>query len=90
MALVSTCVVPAVAGIAVIYGRYVRNITRALLDKLAEIMKMGEERLSNIKTVKIFCKEEQECNLFLTHLEEALQLGYKEVLARASFYGLVR
>lgn len=89
LALVSLCVVPCVAGVAIIYGRYVRNITKQLLDQYAEIMKIGEERLNNIKTVKIFCKEKQESRIFLNELLDALQLGYKEVLARASFYGFV-
>lgn len=88
LALVGMCVVPAVAGMAVVYGRYVRNITRRLLDQYAGIMKTGEERLGNIKTVKMFCREEQESQLFLSQLYDALQLGYKEVQARAIFYGL--
>ncbi|GAB0092994.1 ATP-binding cassette sub-family B member 10, mitochondrial [Sergentomyia squamirostris] len=88
LALVGMGVVPAVAGMAVVYGRYVRNITRSLLDQYAGIMKTGEERLGNIKTVKMFCREEQESQLFLNQLYDALHLGYKEVKAKAIFYGL--
>uniref|UniRef100_A0A1B0GLA4 ATP-binding cassette sub-family B member 10, mitochondrial n=1 Tax=Lutzomyia longipalpis TaxID=7200 RepID=A0A1B0GLA4_LUTLO len=88
LALVGMCVVPAVAGMAVVYGRYVRNITKSLLDQYAAIMKTGEERLGNIKTVKMFCREEQESQLFLSKLYDALHLGYMEVRARAIFYGL--
>ncbi|KAM7348104.1 ATP-binding cassette sub-family B member 10, mitochondrial [Cochliomyia hominivorax] len=87
LALISTCVVPCVAGIAVIYGRYVRTITRQLLDKLADISKSAEERLGNIKTVKTFSKEEQECKTYNNLLTDALNLGYKEVLAKALFFG---
>lgn len=82
-------VVPVVAGVAVIYGRYVRNITRRLLDKLAETSKEAEERLSNIKTVKIFCKENEEELNYNRMLENVLDLGYKEVTARAIFFGSV-
>lgn len=74
---------------AILYGRYVRNITRNLLDKYADISKSAEERLGNIKTVKMFCKEDQESQSYYEKLIDALQLGYKEVLARATFYGLV-
>lgn len=81
--------VPCVAGIAVIYGRYVRRITRQLLDKLADISKSAEERLGNIKTVKTFSKEEVECKSYDNLLTDALKLGYKEVMARASFFGAV-
>lgn len=77
------------AGVAVIYGRYVRTITRQLLDKLADISKSAEERLGNIKTVKTFTKEEDECRSYDNLLTDALKLGYKEVMAKALFFGAV-
>ncbi|XP_052864946.1 ATP-binding cassette sub-family B member 10, mitochondrial [Anopheles cruzii] len=88
LALVGTCIVPVVAGGAVVYGRYVRNITRELTDKYAEIMKVGEERLGNVKTVKMFCKERFEKQLFSEQLMDALNIGYRETRARATFYGM--
>ena len=89
LALVGMCIVPCVAGGAVVYGRYVRNITRELMDKYAEIMKIGEERLGNVKTVKVFCKERFEKQLFSEQLLDALNIGYRETKARATFYGMV-
>lgn len=89
LALVGICIVPCVAGMSVVYGRYVRNITRLLTDKQADVMKLGEERLSNIKTVKIFCKEKFENQLFSEQLMDALTVGYQEAKARATFYGMV-
>lgn len=88
LSLFGLCVVPFVGGLAILFGTYVKNITKQLLDKLAEIMKIGEERLNNVKTVKTFCKEEQENRKFTKELENALDLGYKEIFARASFYGI--
>jgi ATP-binding cassette subfamily B (MDR/TAP) protein 10 len=81
-------IVPCVAGGAVVYGRYLRNITRELMDKLAEVMKVGEERIGNIKTVKIFSKEDFENKLFSKELNEALAIGYRETKARSLFYGM--
>lgn len=81
--------VPALAGMAIVYGRYVRKITRAELDKYAEIMKFGEERFGNVRTVKLFCREQKEVNDFNSKLNEALEIGYKETRARAIFFGLV-
>uniref|UniRef100_A0A1A9VRV0 ATP-binding cassette sub-family B member 10, mitochondrial n=1 Tax=Glossina austeni TaxID=7395 RepID=A0A1A9VRV0_GLOAU len=88
LTLIGTCIVPCVGGIAVIYGRYVRTITRTLLDKFAEIFKSAEERLSNIKAVKTFCKEGYETNNFKDLLSDAVKLGYKDAMARAMFFGL--
>ncbi|XP_016995445.2 ATP-binding cassette sub-family B member 10, mitochondrial [Drosophila takahashii] len=88
LAAVSALVVPAMAGMAIVYGRYVRRITKTELDKQAEIMKYAEERFGNVKTVKTFCREQQECAAFDGKLGEALQIGYKETRARAIFFGL--
>lgn len=89
LSLVSLGIVPCIVPLAMVYGRYVKGITKQVLDQYAEIMKTSEERLNNIKTVKMFCKEDFENKVFGSQLVEALRLGYKDVLARASFYGLV-
>lgn len=88
LSLVAVCVVPFIGGLAILFGTYVKNITKLLLDKLAEVMKIGEERLNNVKTVKMFCKEELENRLFTKELVNALDLGYKDIYARAAFYGI--
>ncbi|XP_058821375.1 ATP-binding cassette sub-family B member 10, mitochondrial [Topomyia yanbarensis] len=88
LALVGMCIVPCVAGMAIVYGRYVRNITKELMDKYAEVMKIGEERLGNVKTVKMFCKEKFENQMFTEQLLSALKIGYRETRARATFYGM--
>lgn len=88
LALVGMAVVPCVAGCAIVYGRYLRNITREMMDKLAVVMKVGEERIGNVKTVKIFSKEKYENSLFSKELQDALNIGYRETKARAIFYGM--
>lgn len=88
LSCVSLAIVPCVAGMAIVYGRYLRNITRQLLDQLAETMKVSEERLANVKTVKMFCREPQEAVLFKGLLNRLLGLGYQETTAKAIFFGL--
>ncbi|XP_034666159.1 ATP-binding cassette sub-family B member 10, mitochondrial [Drosophila subobscura] len=88
LAMVSALVVPAMAGMAIVYGRYVRRITRKELDKYAEIMKYAEERFGNVKTVKTFCREQQEVVSFDEKLNEALKIAYQETRARSIFFGL--
>ncbi|KAI8033761.1 ATP-binding cassette sub-family B member 10, mitochondrial [Drosophila gunungcola] len=88
LAAVSALVVPAMAGMAIVYGRYVRRITKTELDKYAEIMKFGEERFGNVKTVKTFSREQHEVAAFDGKLDEALEIGYKETRARSIFFGL--
>nr|ASS36019.1 ABCB10 [Samia ricini] len=88
LALIGLCVVPPVSMLAVIYGRFVQGITRKLQDSLAETSALAEEKISNIKTVKVFSKEQRECESYSRRIENLLQLAYKESLAVGSFYGL--
>lgn len=90
LSVVSLCIVPCIAPLAIIYGKYVKTITKQVLDQYAEVMKTAEERLNNVKTVKMFCREEYENKKLSAQLADALQLGYKDVLARSSFYCLVK
>ncbi|XP_050677440.1 ATP-binding cassette sub-family B member 10, mitochondrial isoform X2 [Leptidea sinapis] len=88
LALIGLCVVPPVSLLAVFYGRFVRGITRQLQDTLAETSDHAEEKISNIKTVKVFNKEARECETYAKKIESLLNLAYKESLAVGSFYGL--
>ncbi|GLV37360.1 uncharacterized protein CBL_10673 [Carabus blaptoides fortunei] len=87
LATVGLSVVPPVAILAVIYGRFVRNITKAVQDGLADASNVAEERISNIRTVKMFGRETNEVKNYGNRMEHVLRLGYKESLARAGFYG---
>ncbi|CAH2041340.1 unnamed protein product, partial [Iphiclides podalirius] len=88
LATIGLCVVPPVSMLAVVYGRFVRNITRQLQTTLAETSELAEEKISNIKTVKAFSKEQKECESYAQRIENVLKLAYKESLAVGSFYGL--
>ncbi|CAK1582701.1 unnamed protein product [Parnassius mnemosyne] len=88
LAMIGLCVVPPVSMLAVIYGRFVRGITRQLQTTLAETSELAEEKISNIKTVKAFSKEEKECESYAQRIEKVLKLAYKESLAVGSFYGM--
>ncbi|CAH0400233.1 unnamed protein product [Chilo suppressalis] len=88
LALIGLCVVPPVSMLAVAYGRFVRGITRQLQDTLAETSELAEEKISNIKTVKAFSREKQECEAYGRKIEDLLKLAYQESLAVGSFYGM--
>nr|AVT42122.1 ABC transporter B [Lissorhoptrus oryzophilus] len=88
LALVGLAIVPPVAGVAVIYGRYVRGISRRLQDSLADATKVAEEKISNMRTVKAFAQEPREMDRYRHSIKEVLNLGYLESRARAIFYGM--
>lgn len=89
LALVGLAIVPPLAGVAVVYGRFVRNISRKVQDSLAEATKVAEERIGNIRTVKTFAQETREMDSYGNSIKTVLDLAYREVKARSAFFGLV-
>ncbi|XP_030354743.1 ATP-binding cassette sub-family B member 10, mitochondrial isoform X3 [Strigops habroptila] len=80
-------VVPPLAVLAVIYGRYLRKLTKMTQDSLAEATQLAEERIGNIRTVRAFGHEVAEMGKYTKKVDYVLQLAKKEALARAGFFG---
>ncbi|XP_056390782.1 ATP-binding cassette sub-family B member 10, mitochondrial isoform X3 [Hyla sarda] len=81
-------IVPPLAIVAVIYGRYLRKVSKLTQDSLAEAAQLSEERISNIRTVRAFGKEIVEMKKYDSKVDYVLELAYKEAFARAGFFGL--
>uniref|UniRef100_A0A4W4GAS6 ATP-binding cassette sub-family B member 10, mitochondrial n=1 Tax=Electrophorus electricus TaxID=8005 RepID=A0A4W4GAS6_ELEEL len=80
-------IVPPMAGMAVIYGRYLRSISKRTQDSLADATKLAEERISNLRTVRAFGKELTEVQKYVEKVEDVLHLAKKEAVLRAGFFG---
>ncbi|XP_028623606.1 ATP-binding cassette sub-family B member 10, mitochondrial isoform X2 [Grammomys surdaster] len=80
-------VVPPISVIAVIYGRYLRKLSKATQDSLAEATQLAEERIGNIRTIRAFGKEMTEVEKYTGRVDQLLQLAQKEAWARAGFFG---
>ncbi|ORE23079.1 P-loop containing nucleoside triphosphate hydrolase protein [Rhizopus microsporus] len=80
-------IVPPVAAFGIIYGRYVKSLSRQTQTALSEITKVGEERLSNIRTVQAFAKEDVEEKRYALRVEDVYQLAKKEAIASGAFFG---
>ncbi|XP_049905474.1 ATP-binding cassette sub-family B member 10, mitochondrial [Epinephelus moara] len=81
-------IVPPVAGLAVLYGRYLRSISKSTQDALAQATQLAEERISNIRTVRAFGKELSEVNKYTQKTDQVLSLARKEAVLRAGFFGV--
>jgi len=88
LALVGLSIVPPVAGMAIVYGRYVRNISKQVQDSLASATQVAEERIANIRTVRSFGQEIREFKRYDDSIDVVMQLAYKEALARGTFFSL--
>ncbi|XP_066472828.1 ATP-binding cassette sub-family B member 10, mitochondrial [Tiliqua scincoides] len=80
-------VVPPLAFIAVIYGRYLRKLTRITQDSLADATQLAEEKIGNLRTVRAFAQELNEMKKYRNKVDYVLQLATKESIARAGFFG---
>ncbi|XP_028256830.1 ATP-binding cassette sub-family B member 10, mitochondrial [Parambassis ranga] len=81
-------IVPPVAVLAIIYGRYLRSISKHTQDALAQATQLAEERISNIRTVRAFGKEQSEVNTYTQKADLVLSLARKEAVVRAGFFGV--
>lgn len=81
-------VVPPIAFLLVLVGRYIRGISKEVQSSLASANQVAEERFSNIRVVKTFGHEKYECGLYSKKLDDLLQLACKEAKVRAMFFGL--
>lgn len=81
-------IVPPVAALAVVYGRYLRSISKKTQDALAQATQLAEERIGNIRTVRAFGKELSEVHTYSQKTEHVLSLAKKEAVLRAGFFGV--
>ncbi|XP_043233712.1 ATP-binding cassette sub-family B member 10, mitochondrial-like [Amphibalanus amphitrite] len=88
LAMVGLAIVPPVAMVAVVYGRYVRKITRQVQDGLAEANAVAEEKLANMRTVRVLAREQQETENYTNSTLHVLELSRREAIARAGFFGM--
>ncbi|XP_046749957.1 ATP-binding cassette sub-family B member 10, mitochondrial [Diprion similis] len=88
LALVGLSTVPPVVGLAIMYGRFVKKISRQVQDSLAGLNVIAEERISNIRTVKAFAQEVNEIKKYSFKLDDLLKLCYRESFYKGVFYGM--
>ncbi|KAI8147888.1 ATP-binding cassette sub-family B member 10, mitochondrial [Fennellomyces sp. T-0311] len=80
-------VVPPVSIFGILYGRYVKTLSRKTQTALSEITKLGEERISSIRTVQAFAKENSEADRYWKKVLAVYGLAKKEAMASAMFFG---
>ncbi|XP_074617350.1 ATP-binding cassette sub-family B member 10, mitochondrial-like isoform X2 [Acropora palmata] len=82
-------IVPLIAIVIVTNGRYRHNITKQTQDCLAKSTQIAEERISNIRTVKVFGQEFKEIERYDASIDDVFQISEKEAFARAAYTGLI-
>lgn len=80
-------VVPPVAIFGVVYGRYVKSLSKKTQVAIGEITKVAEEKISAIRTVQAFAKEKKESLNYELKVQHLYELARKEALASGAFFG---
>ncbi|CAO3664639.1 unnamed protein product [Rhizopus stolonifer] len=80
-------IVPPVAAFGIIYGRYVKTLSKKTQTALSEITKVAEERIGNIRTVQAFAKENVEEKRYALKVQDMFLLAKKEAIASGAFFG---
>ncbi|KAH8727770.1 P-loop containing nucleoside triphosphate hydrolase protein [Phaeosphaeriaceae sp. PMI808] len=78
---------PPVAIVAFFSGRALRNLSRKIQKSLGSLTKIAEERLGNVRTSQAFAGEVQEASRYNRQIKRIFNLGKREAVVAASFYG---
>ncbi|KAJ2782753.1 ATP-binding cassette permease mdl1 [Coemansia interrupta] len=80
-------IIPPVALWGVVYGRFVRRLSRDTQQAVGALSKVAEERLGNVRTVQAFSGERAEVARFDGEAQRILGLARREAAASALFFG---
>ena len=89
LALVSFLIFPVVVLAAMFFGRYVRKMTKARQEQLAQSNIIVEESLQSINTVKAYTNEAFELNRYARSIDETIRISLKTASARGLFSSFI-
>jgi ABC-type multidrug transport system fused ATPase/permease subunit len=89
LTLMMLAIVPVVAVAAVVFGRFIRKISREVQDKIAESNTIIEETLQGINTVKAFANEFFENLRYKRSTEEIVKIAIQGGKYRGGFASFI-
>jgi ABC-type multidrug transport system fused ATPase/permease subunit len=89
LALLMVAVVPVVAIIAVVFGRYIRKFSKTVQDKTAESNTIVEETFQGISNVKAFANEWFEIARYTNITNDIRKLAVKGGILRGAFFSFI-
>ncbi|XP_071800167.1 ATP-binding cassette sub-family B member 10, mitochondrial-like [Asterias amurensis] len=86
LATIVLSIVPPVAVVAVIYGRFLRTVSKQKQDVLAKSTEVAEEKVSSVRTVRAFAQEDREKRAYSVAVQNVLNLATRESFLWGAFY----
>jgi ABC-type multidrug transport system fused ATPase/permease subunit len=87
LTLVMLGVVPAIIVGAVVFGRFVRRLSKSYQESLAAATSIAEETFGNVRTVRSFAQEKKEITRYSDAVNTTLRTGGQKSVAFGSFAG---
>ena len=82
-------VFPVLVIVAVVFGKFIRTLSRKAQDKLAESNVVVEETLQGIANVKAFVNESYETNRYANSVDQVVLLALKGAKYRGAFASFI-
>lgn len=89
LTLLNLSILPVIVIVAVIFGKFIRNLSRKAQDKLAESNTIVQETLQGISNVKAFVNEAYEANRYQNSLKAVVQLALRGANYRGLFASFI-
>jgi len=89
LTLFMLAIVPVIAIIAVIFGRFIRKLSKETQNKLADSNTIVEETLQGIFNVKAFANERFEISRYSNTIKDVVSLGIKNAKFRGAFVSFI-
>lgn len=89
LALWMLAVVPVLAILAIVFGRYIRNLSKAAQKESAHSNSILEEVLMGIVSVKAFTNEQYESDRYTNKIGNIMRLNIKSGLMRGAFVSFI-
>ncbi len=89
LALMNLCILPIIVVAAIIFGKFIRELSRQAQDKMAESNSIVQETLLGISNVKAFVNEYFEFNRYSRQMDSVVQLAVKGATFRGAFASFI-
>ena len=89
LTLLNLVILPILVVSAVIFGRFIRKVSREAQDQLAESNTVVQETLQGIANVKAFVNEAYEANRYQKNLQNVVKIALKGASYRGAFASFI-
>ncbi len=89
LALMNLCILPIIVVTAMIFGRFIRSLSRQAQDQLADSNSIVQETLLGISNVKAFVNEYHETRRYANKLDAVVSLAVKGATYRGMFASFI-